>query len=149
MPFIENCSRVAIKQGDHFDPGKRSILIQITEFDGDFPVPKHNFEWVYQFSFDDTEDESERAIQPDQAKRLAYLLVKAKELSYNVIVHCHAGLCRSGAVAVAGEELGFDPADRIKLPNTRVLNMLRKELGLAINEDTSMFAQDFYNRIYD
>ena len=149
MPFIENCSRVAIEQGNHFDAGARSVLIQITEFDGDFPVPKHSFEWVYQFSFDDTEDESERAIQPNQANALADVLKAALVNECNVIVHCYAGLCRSGAVAVAGEELGFDKADRIKLPNMRVLNMLRKELGRAINEDTSMFAQDFYNRIYD
>jgi predicted protein tyrosine phosphatase len=47
----------------------------------------------------------------------------------NVVVHCTAGLCRSGAVAEVGIMMGFDDTERTRIPNIRVKHRMMKVLG--------------------
>lgn len=147
--FIENASRFDVATGHHADAGVNSMLIQISDINAEHPTPKMAFKEVYQFRFEDIEEDTEFAITGEQAKMIARLLRKAQESNMNVIVHCHAGLCRSGAVAECGIMLGFNPPDRIRLPNALVKKKIMKELGFEINESTSVFAEEFYNRCFD
>jgi len=52
----------------------------------------------------------------------------------NVIVHCIAGLCRSGAVTEVGLMMGFEGGKNPRMPNTYVKRELMKKLGLAPTE---------------
>ena len=147
--FIENASRFDVATGHHADAGVNSMLIQISDINAEHPTPKMIFKEVYHFKFEDIEEDTEFAITEEQAKMIAQLLRKAQENCMNVIVHCHAGLYRSGAVAECGIMLGFNPPDRIRIPNTLVKKKIMKELGFEINESTSVFAEEFYNRCFD
>jgi len=147
--FIENVSRFDISIGFHADAGENSMLIQIVDFFDTFPTPKYTFKEILQFKFDDIEDEGPTSCTEEQAKEIASALLRAKEQHMNVIVHCFAGLCRSGAVAEVGVMLGFNPPERVRLPNTLVKGKILKALGMKIDESTSVFAEGFYNRDFD
>ena len=96
------------------------MLIQISDLLSEHPTPKMKFKEVHGFKFEDIEEDEEWAISDEQAQEIAGLLRRAKEQHMNVIVHCHAGLCRSGAVVECGLLLGFNPPDKIRIPNTLV-----------------------------
>ena len=148
--FIENVSMAGVVAGFHSEPGTNAMLIQILAEGETFPEPKYKFRESYQLVFEDVEDEDDpEAITDEQAEMLAFLLQRAKEQHMNVIVHCFAGLCRSGAVAEVGIMLGFNPPDCIRIPNTLVKNKIMKAMGMKIDESTSVFAQEFYNREFD
>ena len=147
--FIENTSRFDVSKGLHSDAGDNSMLIQISDLLSEHPTPKMKFKETYGFKFEDIEEDQEWAISDLQAKEIADLLLRAKENGMNVIVHCHAGLCRSGAVTEVGIMLGFNETHKVRLPNSLVKKKLMKALGMQINENTSSFAQDFYNRDFD
>ena len=53
----------------------------------------------------------------------------------NVIVHCHAGVCRSGAVAEIGVMLGFNDTESFRSPNLLVKHKMMKALGWTYDED--------------
>lgn len=147
--FIENASRFDVATGFHADAGENSMLIQISDLLSEHPTPKMKFKEVHGFQFEDIEEDEEWAISDAQAKAIAELLKRAYNTNMNVIVHCHAGLCRSGAVAECGIMLGFNTPDRLRLPNTLVKRKIMKALGIEISENTSAFVQDFYNRDFD
>ena len=129
-PFITNVSRFDIHTGLHEDAGENSVLIQIIDQSEEFPIPKHKFKETYQFIFDDIYDEDNpEAITDSQAQELAEVLRNTYSKGYNVVCHCHAGLCRSGAVVEAGVFIGFNPPDKVRLPNDLVLRKLYKALG--------------------
>ena len=137
--FITNVSYVDIQQGHHEEAGENAMLIQIVDVNDEFPKPLKRFTIIHQFKFDD-ETEGPNVITDDQAKAIAEALLEAKEKNMNVVVHCFAGLCRSGAVTDVGIEIGFNPPDRARQPNSLVRMKLRKALNLAITPETSMFA---------
>lgn len=139
--FITNISRQEIIDGTHEDAGENSMLIQIVDFFDTFPEPKHKFKQVHQFKFDDIENEGPTSITETQAIIIANALMIAKQMNMNVIVHCFAGLCRSGAVVECGIQVGFNPPDRIRWPNTLVKHKIQKALGIEITANTSMFNQ--------
>lgn len=139
MPWIENVSLEDIKKGHHFDAGSNSMLIQIVDPDMDFPQPFHAFRETHQFQFLDLEepgfinlgdgtwsDMSEFVISDKQAKDLVSLLKHAFEQRMNVVVHCHAGVCRSGSVCEIGHMIGFTDTDKFRLPNKLVLNKMHQ-----------------------
>lgn len=138
--FIENVSRSDIRTGMHSDAGPNSMLIQISDIISEHPAPLKAFKEIHQFNFEDIEEDEEWACTDTQAAELASLLRHAMNNHMNVIVHCHAGLCRSGAVVEAGIFIGFNPPDRLRLPNTLVKNKLFKALGVQINESTSVWS---------
>lgn len=149
MSFIENVSRFDISTGFHYDVGENSVLIQISDINQEHPKPLYAFKEVKQFKFEDVEEETPEVISEEQAKEIAEILLNAKENDMNVIVHCVAGLCRSGAVVECGVLLGFDDPGKLRLPNTLVKKKIMKHLGYEMSESTSAFAEDFYNRCFD
>jgi predicted protein tyrosine phosphatase len=141
-PWIQNVSLTDVKNGYHFDAGINSMLIQICDPPGDFPTPKYQFREVHQFDFLDIEkdgmtnngdgewtDMSEFAITDEQAAELARLLRHALDNRMNVVVHCHAGVCRSGAVCEVGVMMGFRDTEMFRNPNLLVKHKMMKALG--------------------
>lgn len=136
-PWIQNVSMADIVKGHHNLPDNRTILIQIQDF-GTWqfarPLYKDSFIDIHQFRFDDIEDDNGTAIQNQQAEQLASILQQAFDNRHNVIVHCHAGICRSGAVAEIGVMLGFSEPDRHRIPNLLVKHKIMRVLGWTYSE---------------
>lgn len=137
MPSIINISYAAAEQGayPHKDP---SVLIQITDPGTKAPSTPHKYVSKHHFQFHDAESlEGEigfpyappRLISDQDAKQIVDILTNALDNGYNVVVHCHAGLCRSGAVCEVGVMMGFEDMHRIRMPNVLVKNKLMKQLG--------------------
>lgn len=142
MPWIQNVSLADVRYGDHYSPGENSMLIQIVDPAMEFPVPDYNFKKVYQYEFLDIESDSittlddgrtidmgEFAITDDQARSLVCVLHEAMTANMNVIVHCVAGVCRSGAVAEVAVMMGFIDAKAYRQPNLLVKHKMMKVLG--------------------
>jgi len=146
MPWIENIPLENVAKGHHHACGPNSMLIQISDHDMAFPTPKHQFKEVHQFTFLDIEEDgeaevigrvvdlSEFAITNEQAAELVRLLQHAQENRMNVVVHCHAGICRSGAVAEVGVMMGFDDCERFRAPNLLVKHKMMRVLGWTYDE---------------
>lgn len=129
--FIQNVSYDAIKKGLHFNAGPNSMLIQIVDPDMDFPEPLHEFKKVRKYKFLDSEIlECNQSPKIQHAKMIADDLLEAYNNKMHVVVHCVAGLCRSGAVAEAGIRMGFEDAEAIRHPNRLLLSMMLEQLGL-------------------
>lgn len=151
--FIENVSRDDIIKGNHSDPSN-AILIQISDPGVSHPTPKKKFKEVYQLNFLDADESDvtgeisskrfpwdppslftcnyEDLITPTQAEYLCKILTSAIDDKHDVIVHCHAGVCRSGAVVEVGAILGFEPTNRRhRIPNTMVKRRMMQYLGLT------------------
>jgi predicted protein tyrosine phosphatase len=133
--WIENVSKSDVSLGFHSDLGENTMLIQITDPATFFPTPKRVFKEVHQFEFLDAEDTDgfpdEAKISDEQAEQLVGLLQHAMDNSMNVLVHCHAGICRSGAVTEVGTMMGFTATERYRQPNLRVKHKMMKVLGLT------------------
>lgn len=137
MPLIENVSMEDVRTGDHTNMGDNAMLIQITDPAYYPPIPKQDFKVVVAFEFLDAEDEDiekygypeEALISDSQATNIVALLNTALQSNMNVLVHCHAGVCRSGAVVEVAQMMGFTPTDRFRQPNLRVKSKMMKVLG--------------------
>lgn len=132
--YIENVSIGDIRTGMHTDMGENTMLIRIQDPATSFHPTKQKFKEVHMFEFLDVEDDDagfpdEVKISDDQAKEIVRLLQHALDNSMNVIVHCHAGICRSGAVVEVGTMMGFTPINRFRLPNMRVKHKMMQVLG--------------------
>lgn len=142
MPWIQNISLSDIRKGFHIEPGPNAMLIQIMDPPGDFPTPLKSFKEVHQFEFLDVEatdpvlDEAMRCSH-EQAQELVRLLQHALANRMNVIVHCHAGVCRSGAVCEIGVMLGFDDTEAFRSPNLLVKHRMMQALGWTYDENES------------
>jgi rhodanese-related sulfurtransferase len=105
-----------------------------------FPVPVYQFKETHQFEFldleakDETIDEAFK-ISNEQAAELVRLLQHAMENRMNVVVHCHAGVCRSGAVCEVGVMMGFRDAEAFRSPNLLVKHKMMKVLGWTYDEN--------------
>lgn len=140
---IENCSLADVKNGDHTNFGVDTIIIQITDPAMEPPTPAKTFKAYHCFEFLDIDDSDiekdgnmeEFAITDDQAEMLVTILKESKELNYNVIVHCVAGVCRSGAVVEVAEMMGFEPTNRFRAPNLRVKHKMMKALGWTYDSE--------------
>lgn len=145
MPWIENVSMEDVRMGTHTEMGENSMLIQITDPAYFPPIPKKDFKVIAQYEFLDAEDEDiekygypeEALISDDQAQEIIGMLQHAMEKRMNVLVHCHAGICRSGAVVEVGSMMGFTPTERFRQPNIRVKTKLMKVLGWSY-EDSNL-----------
>lgn len=139
MPWIQNVGLGEIKKGLHIDAGVNSMLIQIVDPDTEFPTPQYSFKEVHQFKFLDIEekdfalDEAMRCSQ-EQANELVRLLQHALENRMNVVVHCHAGICRSGAVCEIGVMLGFNDTEAFRSPNLLIKHRMMSALGWLYDE---------------
>ena len=141
MPIIENVSWDDVKHGNHTDMGENAILIQIADPATFFPEPKANFIGRFQFEFLDAEDTDierygeEPLISNKQAAWLVDILQSAMRDDVNVLVHCHAGICRSGAVVEVATMLGFTPTNRFRHPNLRVKHKMMQQLGWTYDSE--------------
>ena len=140
MPWIQNVALSDVKKGFHFDAGSNSMLIQIVDPAMEFPIPKHQFKEVHQFEFLDVEEKDEvleeaMKCSQEQANELVRLLQHALDNRMQVVVHCVAGVCRSGAVTEVGVMMGFDDTEVFRSPNLLVKHRMMKALGWTYDPD--------------
>jgi predicted protein tyrosine phosphatase len=148
MPWIQNVALSDIKKGHHIRVEENAMLIQIVDPAMEFPTPAHKFKEVHQFEFLDIEEDgltndgdgtwtdmSEFAVTQEQANELVRLLQHALANRMNVVVHCVAGVCRSGAVCEVGVMMGFDDAEAFRSPNLLVKHKMMKALGWTYDEN--------------
>jgi hypothetical protein len=139
MPWIENVAAVDISNRFHHDAGPNSMLISIADPGGWRPDAKHEFKERHDFEFLDSErndgDPEESKISDTDAQRLVRLLQHALKNRMNVVVHCTAGICRSGAVCEVGVMMGFADTERFRSPNLLVKHKMLRALGWYYNED--------------
>jgi rhodanese-related sulfurtransferase len=138
MPWIENVSFGDIPRGRHHNAGENSMLIQIVDPDMEFPTPMHKFKETHQFKFLDLEknDDADEALKVSdaQAEQLVDLLKHALDKRMNVVVHCVAGVCRSGAVCEVGVMMGFNDCEVFRSPNLMVKHKMMRRLGWTYDE---------------
>lgn len=150
--FIQNVSMDNIRKGFHMNPGPNCMLIQIVDPGHEFPKPLYDFKEVHRFEFLDVEIDDGtptwdfRPTQ-EQADELVELLAHARQNRMDVIVHCHAGLCRSGAVCEIGVIMGFGDTEVRRSPNTYLKGMMMKSLGLSY--DTTAEYKTKYDWLFD
>lgn len=148
MPWIQNVALSDVKKGHHVAVKENSMLIQIVDPGMEFPVPAQQFKEIHQFEFLDIEEDgltnfgdgkmvdvSELAVTQKQADRLVELLENALENRMDVVVHCVAGVCRSGAVCEVGVMMGFDDTEAFRSPNLLVKHKMMKKLGWTYDEN--------------
>jgi predicted protein tyrosine phosphatase len=134
MPWIENVAASDIPKKFHHEAGENSMLISIADPAGWRPTPAHKFKEIHNFEFLDVEekdhvdDEAMRCSQ-EQANELVRLLQHALDHRMNVVVHCMAGVCRSGAVCEVGVMMGFQDTEAFRAPNLLVKHRMMKALG--------------------
>jgi len=137
--WIQNVSFADIPKGHHVAVGVNSMLIQIVDPAMEFPVPKHQFKEVHQFEFLDLERDDkfgeEFKITDAQAEELVRLLQHALDNHMDVVVHCVAGVCRSGAVCEIGVMMGFNDTEVFRSPNLLVKHKMMKKLGWTYDEN--------------
>jgi hypothetical protein len=110
------------------------MLIQIVDPCMEFPTPKYQFREVHQFEFldlerDDLPGAEEFKCSEAQAGELVRLLQHALQHNMNVVVHCVAGICRSGAVCEVGVMMGFQDPEVYRSPNLLVKHRMMRALG--------------------
>lgn len=148
MPWIQNVALSDIKKGHHIRVNENSVLIQIVDPGMEFPEPVYKFGAVHQFGFLDIEEDgltnngdgqwtdmSEFAITQHQADSLVLILKQALLNRSDVVVHCVAGVCRSGAVCEVGVMMGFDDTEAFRSPNLLVKHKMMKALGWTYDVD--------------
>jgi hypothetical protein len=139
-PWIQNVSLSDVKRGHHIDAGINSMLIQIVDPAMEHPTPSYNFKEVHQFEFLDLEKSDDTIndkwkISDAQAEQLVALLQRAFDDRMNVVVHCVAGVCRSGAVCEVGVMMGFRDTEVFRSPNLLVKHKMMRKLGWTYDEN--------------
>jgi len=139
MPWIENVAATNISSGFHYAAGPNSMLISIIDPEGRRPQAQQYFKERHDFEFLDAEDgdavPEQHKISQAQAQEIVQLLKHALDNRMNVVVHCTAGICRSGAVVEIGVMLGFTDTEKFRSPNLRVKHQMMKSLGWTYEAD--------------
>jgi predicted protein tyrosine phosphatase len=139
MPWIQNVALSDIPKGHHIHVGKNAMLIQIVDPAMEFPTPLYKFKEIHQFEFLDLERDDEFAeefkVTDEQATELVRLLQHALDNHMDVVVHCVAGVCRSGAVCEVGVMMGFQDTEVFRSPNLLVKHKMMKVLGWSYDEN--------------
>ena len=149
MAWIENVAAADIPLGFHHDAGPNSMLISICDPAGWRPDAKYTFKERHDFEFLDAEDSDgfpeEAKISDAQAQEIVRLLQHALDKRMNVVVHCTAGICRSGAVVEVGVMMGFNECERFRQPNLRVKHRMMRALGWTYDENESHSEDNWRN----
>lgn len=141
MPIVNFVSR---QQAEAFVPGARDFYSLISIADPDVrPALRQGWKQRLELRFHDLEGGPE-----DYEYRMPYAVFPAQEhcdliLDFgraalargeNVLVHCEAGVSRSGAAALALEALGFElfNRDRASCANLSMLKLFGNKLGREI-----------------
>jgi predicted protein tyrosine phosphatase len=148
MPWIENVAAADIPTRFHHEAGENSMLISIVDPASWRPTPAHQFKEIHNFEFLDVEeadhvDDEAMRCSPEQAAELVRLLQHALEHRMNVVVHCYAGICRSGAVCELGVMLGFADTGRFRSPNLLVKHRMMRALGWTYDADEKPNIEDW------
>ena len=148
--WIQNVAAADIPNGFHVAVKENSMLIQIMDPASSWwPTPKHQFKEVHQFEFLDAEDkdgfDDDFKISDAQAAELVRLLQHALDNHMDVIVHCMAGLCRSGAVCEVGVMMGFQDTEKFRSPNMRVKHRMMKVLGWTYDPNETYDEESWRN----
>ena len=146
-PFIQNVSRRCIGLGNHLiwrqnyytqalgcTSLQDTVLISISDPAQQPPNPYYHFKDCLHLNFLDLEENQrpeldEFKITYEDAEKIIEFLQDALDNGYNVIVHCTAGVCRSGAVAEIGTVMWFQDTGTYRQPNLMVKRYLMKVLG--------------------
>ena len=133
---IENVSYIDIVDGNHTNRGEDTILIRILDTDNENPAePKSSFFKIISFKFLDCDENAglndKFLFNSDMAKEIVEIFEICKKENKNIVVHCTAGICRSGAITEVGEMFGFKVTKNSnrRIPNTLVKKLLLSELG--------------------
>ena len=154
MPWIENVAASDIPTGFHHAAGPNSMLISIVDPASWRPEAKHEFKERHNFEFLDVErdhhvDDEAMKCSQEQADELVRLLQHALDNRMNVVVHCFAGICRSGAVCEVGVMMGFDDVGRWRSPNLLVKHRMMRVLGWTYNENEKHVPDEYMNQNRD
>lgn len=121
-----------VLDGNHPDFGDNCFLIRLQDPETEFLPPKKRFSEIFYFNFLDAEDSTdckdEHKVTIEVAQQIVDILQRAINENMNVLVHCHAGICRSGAVVEVASMMGFETFGR-RIPNVRLKTMMMKCLG--------------------
>lgn len=147
MPLVQNVGRWEINTGKHMKIDMRTAVIQITDTDLDFPALKEAPFRSLGLRFLDVEEAEWPAMHINgqctinDAREIASIIRMAKIRGWNLLAQCEMGVSRSGAVAQAAIEYGFEeaPGSLQRDPNMRLLTLLRNELGTAYEPQQSPF----------
>ena len=145
--WIENVAAVDIPKGFHHDAGPNSMLISICDPAGWRPEARYQFKERHDFEFLDAEASDgfpeETKCSQEQAAELVRLLEHALANHMNVVVHCTAGICRSGAVVEVGVMMGFIDPERFRSPNLLVKHRMMRALGWTYDENEKPNVEDW------
>lgn len=135
-PIIENHDMASVYNGYCLNGVPADMtLIQIfdicatRDFPEEFsrrvaPENRHSFEFL------DVEDSNPEfddfACTQEQADQIVKILKDALEADRRVLVHCFAGVSRSGAVVEMAVEMGFAECELYRAPNESILKKLKK-----------------------
>ncbi len=149
-PWIQHFSKSDIINGTHYFEPHNTSLISINDVGATPPLPMYHFKQHIILFFEDVDNPADpESITSKQARMIAQLLRTSYAQRTNVVVHCHAGLCRSSAVAIVGQQTGFTLEVKTRLPNQLVMHRMMVEMGLP---DTSAAIAQYYKtkaRIHD
>lgn len=147
MPWIQHYSRQDVREGLHYWDD-RTALIQIKDIMQEHVKPALSFTNVLQLEFEDVEqDPDEIGIRPEHAEAIVAFLRMCLEHNKNVVVHCHAGICRSSAVAMVAEQMGFNLEPKSRLPNKLVMHRLFVAAGMK--DDSEHIKKKFLDNFLD
>lgn len=132
MPTITNISAFDVSQ---IIPKENTVLVRIGDYIFPYFPPIHGgFHSVHTFCFDDTLTDGAVSISEQHAKDIAGILKDCLTNNRDILVHCFAGICRSGAVVECGVVLGFEDGGAHRQPNILVKNKIFKALGFDMYE---------------
>jgi protein-tyrosine phosphatase len=146
MSTIQNMSLKRYMNRDYAVKGCQAIRIFDTATNPNTYALEHydgKDDWVSTFIFNDVDRGEAGAITKQDAEYIVEDLKFAKNNDIDVVVHCLAGISRSGAVAqFAVDYIGFTSIDTPRVPNSQVYQMLVEAYtGESIEEQVQkMFA---------
>lgn len=135
MPTIQHISLADYQQQRH---APAQVAIRIADTNALFGV-NHPDQMAHRFIFADANEGESGVILAEQADKIVAILQEAKANNHDVVVHCVAGISRSGAVAqFAIDYLGFEDYYAISGQKcTRIPNLaVSKALRLAYQGET-------------
>lgn len=110
-------------------PNKVPIFPSIQQTPLRFDPTTENY-WgsVHTFEFLDLEEEHPQSITLEQAQALYNAIKQARDSKCHIVVHCFAGVCRSGAVVnFATKHMGYLEVDGVhRSTNSRVERLLEQ-----------------------
>ena len=121
-------------------PREKTVLISLLDSDKQQHLPKGSTadQWFARIAMyvDDVNPPEVGAMTVKQAAELYEFLLMAYKNRCHVVVHCTAGLCRSGAVVeFLWRHFGYSEVTHVRLPNSHILNLLEDQGGFTRTKD--------------